>query len=504
MKKISILSTIGTIATCTFFSLTPLFSLNIHAKQGNVIEVGKDGIDTISQAIKEASEGDTIKIPKGKYEEHIIITKNNLTLSAEEGTVIDGSIFTLNNQELDKLTDEFLKETESDRKKSEDEKWEEAWSKATSMMYISAKNVSVSGLEITNFKLNEPSSDIAPKGILVDSGSENITIKNCKIHDMGINDYIDVPNIDEKYNAHGILIEAQPDKPISDITVTKCELYNLKCGNSETFAINGNVSNFAVSYNYIHDCDNIGIDAIGYEHSQSNDDRARGGNIFENKVVNVSSSTNATYDYESCAAGIYVDGGYDIKVHDNYVEGCDIGIEVATEHAQKEVTDIKVTNNTLVKNDGLAGIVIGGSDPDENGQAKNCVFAQNTVYNTDNACLAVQYARDINNVFTKNLFIADKNAEAYYEAAEGEEGYIDYESYGNPVTFKDSDGNTVDIINSINKNMTTEDLPECFKDNDTFSLKKISVDSEKREISVTANKDLTGYGSDKTNRIPNK
>ena len=46
--------------------------------------------------------------------------------------------------------------------------------------------------------------------------------------------------------------------------------------------------------------------------------------------------------------------------------------------------------------------------------------------------------------------------------------------------------------------MATEDLPEQFKDNDTFSLKKISVDSEKGEISVTANKDLTGYGSDKT------
>ena len=499
MKKISILSTIGAIATCTFFSLTPLFSLNIHAKQGNVIEVGKDGIDTISQAIKEASEGDTIKIPKGKYEEHIVITKNNLTLSAEEGTVIDGSKFNLSDKNVNTLTEEFLEETKNDHKKSEDEKWEEAWSKATSMVYIRANDVTVSGLEITNFQLPEASSDIVPKGIFVDSGSNTITIKNCKIYEMGIKKYKDIQDKDLKFNAHGILVKATTEKSISDITIKKCELYNLKCGNSESLAINGNVSNFEVSGNYIHDCDNIGIDAIGYENSlEDEDDRARNGRIFENKVINISSSKNATYDYEPCAGGIYVDGGKDIDIFDNYVEGCDIGIEVATEHPQKVVTNIKVTNNTLVKNNKSAGIVLGGSDPDDNGQAKDCVFAHNTVYNTENACITIQYARDINNVFTKNLFIAEKDAEVYYEAAKGEDDYIDYEAYGNPVSFMDSDGNTVDIINSINKNMATEDLPEQFKDNDTFSLKKISVDSEKGEISVTANKDLTGYGSAKT------
>ena len=52
--------------------------------------------------------------------------------------------------------------------------------------------------------------------------------------------------------------------------------------------------------------------------------------------------------------------------------------------------------------------------------------------------------------------------------------------------------------------MATEDLPEQFKDNDTFSLKKISVDSEKGEISVTADQDLSDYGSAKTNRILSK
>ena len=157
---------------------------------------------------------------------------------------------------------------------------------------IEADNVSISGLEIKGLKLHHISKNIAPKGIYVAEGSDDVSITNCTIHDMGIREYD--PAINKKtdsYNAHGILAVAQPYNPIKNLKIKKCTLYNLTLGNSEALVVNGNVDNFEISGNYVHDCDNIGIDAICYEQTTDEDsaekvelDRAHDGRIFENIV----------------------------------------------------------------------------------------------------------------------------------------------------------------------------------------------------------------------------
>jgi hypothetical protein len=42
-------------------------------------------------------------------------------------------------------------------------------------------------------------------------------------------------------------------------------VYDNRTGNSESLTINGNVTHFQVTNNLVHDNDNIGIDAIGFE-----------------------------------------------------------------------------------------------------------------------------------------------------------------------------------------------------------------------------------------------
>lgn len=420
-------------------------------KASNIITVGKDA-DTISDAIDMAEDGTTIIVPKGVYKEQIAIDEehNGITILGEDGAILDGS---------------SIKPTEEDY----------------SMIYIQSANVSIENLDIQGFKLNGPSEDIAPVGITVDEGSSNICISHCKVHDLGCV-YTDES---DEYNAHGIIVQGMPESPIEDVTIENCSIYNLTLGNSEAVAINGNVDTFTVKNNYVYNCDNIGIDAIGFEQTDEDDtanarelDRARNGVISNNKVDRISSANNITYrndegGIDACAGGIYVDGGKDTTVCDNYVSNCDIGIEVATEHLNTTVSGVKVYNNTLVNNNALAGISVGGCSPKENGAAVDCEIKNNTIYNTAGACFQFQFAKDSTNIVTKNIFIAEDDADVYYEAC-GEY----------------SQGNTV------KDNMANDEMP--YENNIEFDLVDFEDNFDNNSISVVTSTDLSGYGSDDT------
>src|SRR4051794_8262784 len=86
---------------------------------------------------------------------------------------------------------------------------------------------------------------------------------------------------------------------MTNIVIDGSEVYQCRTGNSETIAINGNVVNWEVTNNLVHDNTNIGIDAIGYEAtccggtSDAILDRARNGVIRGNTVWNCSSAGTA-------------------------------------------------------------------------------------------------------------------------------------------------------------------------------------------------------------------
>lgn len=142
--------------------------------------------------------------------------------------------------------------------------------------------------------------------------------------------------------------------------------------------LNGNISDFAVSYNLIYSNDNIGIDFAGFEEGNDTEiNRARDGKCVGNIVYHISSLTNKTYA-GAAADGIYVDGGKNIRISDNIVMGCDIGIEAASEHAGHAADGISIKNNLVLKCRNVAGISIGGSG-NENGSANGCSVSRNTV-----------------------------------------------------------------------------------------------------------------------------
>ena len=250
-----------------------------------------------------------------------------------------------------------------------------------------------------------------------------ITIRNCLICDID--------------GVHGIAVYATNDKiPVTGLVLKECEVYNCKCGDSESVVVNGNIDGFTICKNIIHDNNNIGIDMIGFEgtalHGASYDgnrydvDFVRNGKCYGNKVYNISAEGNAAYlengEYSLCAAGIYVDGGQNIQIYENEILNCDIGIEVATEHNPKEnplfqVAGIEVYDNEITRCSGFAGLSFGGYDS-KRGFTVDCHFYRNTL--TDNPVqIVVQRSRD--NEIDHNTIIGGKVFVEYNEELPKEE-----------------------------------------------------------------------------------
>jgi hypothetical protein len=174
--------------------------------------------------------------------------------------------------------------------------------------------------------------------------------------------------------------------------------------------LNGNVTNFAVSNNVVHDNDNIGIDFIGFEgNGPADQDQARSGLCAGNRVYNISSATNPTYGGERSADGIYVDGGKDIIIERNIVDNCDIGIEVASEHGGKTTSGITVRSNFVSRS--FQGNILSGGYDASRGNAANIVIVNNTLYHGADGEVILQY--NCNGITIKNNICVANPGTAY-------------------------------------------------------------------------------------------
>jgi hypothetical protein len=185
----------------------------------------------------------------------------------------------------------------------------------------------------------------------------------------------------------------------------------MKTGCSETLTFNGNVDTFTVTDNLIHDNNNIGIVAIGFEGTSPDPayDQARNGQIARNTVYNITSQGNKSYSSGCwCADGIYVDGGTKIIVERNLVHSVDLGIEIASEHSGKTSSYVTARSN-LVYFGNSAGISIGGYANGVGG-SDHVTIVNNTLYNNDgkktgSGEFQIQY-HATNNVFKNNIVYA--------------------------------------------------------------------------------------------------
>ena len=132
--------------------------------------------------------------------------------------------------------------------------------------------------------------------------------------------------------------------------------------------VSGNVTNFAITCNVIHDADNAAIAAIGLEEVAADPtlDYARNGTISRNILYNISTKNNPAEDKEYDADGISADSASDVTIDRNLIYNVDIGIEVASQHRNRAAHNVTVRNN-LIYHANSTGISIGGDSPSAGG-----------------------------------------------------------------------------------------------------------------------------------------
>lgn len=293
--------------------------------------------------------------------------------------------------------------------------------------------ITVSGLEIRNFTSTSDSQ--VPVGIYVSGADNQIQLLSNHVHNITTTAPANANNCAS--NALGIAIygTAAPAS-INNLTISGNEVDHNKTGCSETVTLNGNVENFTVVGNLIHDNNNIGIDAIGYEGTapQAAYDRARNGTISGNTVYNITSYGNPDYGNVYAADGIYVDGGTNIVIERNTVHDTDLNVELASEHSGK-LTDYITLRNNLIYHGNSNGISIGGYDS-KRGGTDHCTIVNNTLYNNDvqqtgSGEFQVQYYAT-NNVFKDNIVSAGASQDLFfnnYTNSESNPVDVDYNLY---------------------------------------------------------------------------
>ncbi len=177
----------------------------------------------------------------------------------------------------------------------------------------------------------------------------------------------------------------------------------MRTGNSETLDVDGNVTNFQITNNLVHDNDNIGIDVIGYEGvGPVGFDEAMYGVVSGNTIYNISGITNPGEGLSYDADGFYCDGCAYVTFERNLLINVDYGIETTSEHSRclANGTQWSGPNNTgtaargkfpcygryatvrnnVFYNSNACGNSIGGYS-NRVGSSYHDVFVNNTLYN---------------------------------------------------------------------------------------------------------------------------
>ena len=350
---------------------------------------GDDGHDgsgaspwaSIQHAVDAVAAGDTICVHAGNYNELVTITRSGseaagpIVLQAVHGdaAVIDGTGLPIPGGQHGLVT------------------------------LADVSHVVVSGLELRNYATASTAN--VPIGLYVTGAGSDIRLQVNHIHD------IRTSANGCAANAFGLKVDGtRAPASINNLTIAGNEIDHLVLGCSESFSLDGNVEHWAIAGNVVHDTNNIGIGAIGFEGVAPDPayDQARDGVISGNTVYNVTSYGNPAYGNEYAADGIYVDGGTRIVIERNRVHHVDFGIEVASEHAGRTSSDVTVRNN-LVYLGHSAGVSIGGYASGVGG-SDHVTIVGNTLYRNDQANTGegefqVQYHAS-NNVFENNLVYA--------------------------------------------------------------------------------------------------
>ena len=286
---------------------------------------------------------------------------------------------------------------------------------------VNCSHVVVQGLDIYNYKTTDGTR--IPAGIYIHGAGSDLRLVGNTVREIW-------QSSTTTGDGFGIAIYGDSAAaPLDGLILDGNTIHSLRTGSSESVTLNGNVTNFQVTNNVVHDCNNIGIDFIGYEQGSVADtvDFARNGLCSGNVVYNIDSQYNPAYggnfdgifvdqaarNATRAAPGLYVDGGASIVMERNVMYACNAGASIGSEHSGKFSNDVRFRNN-LIRHNHIAGLFLGGATRNGNGGATNCVISNNTFYQNDlehygGGSVAIQHNVSTTTI-KQNLFFASAEA----------------------------------------------------------------------------------------------
>jgi hypothetical protein len=262
------------------------------------------------------------------------------------------------------------------------------WSDSGGVSIVDSRSVEIYGLTVENYTFDGTAH--TPAGIYVTVRSDTSSTGQAKVPhrsacflnggacgDIYIidNTVRDITNTADKdyskksvcgngsVDAYGIAVIAAGSKTspaLQHVVVERNTVTGTRTGQSETMTFNGDLTDFLVADNTVHDVDNIGLDTIGWETGSS---QANHGYVVGNTVYNVDTWSNAAYGrwkngrcvaQPENAAGIYDDGASYIWINSNVVWNADQGINLDVETAGKETGHLLVSGNTVHNDPGTS------------------------------------------------------------------------------------------------------------------------------------------------------
>jgi hypothetical protein len=389
-RKVSILRN-ASVANAVMFVIFLMLAQSLAGQTGATFYVSKKGSDsnpgtigspwlTIQHAANSVSAGATVYVFAGVYNESVNFPSSGtasapITFQSYPGqtAVIDGTGVPINGTQ--------------------------------GLVNIVGKRsyITIEGFEIRHYTTT--SENNVPSGVWITGSGTGVQILNNRVHDI-------TTKAEANGNAFGISVYGTSKKPIAQLVISGNEVYNLRTGESESVNVDGNVTYFKITNNLVHDNDNIGIDAIGYEGvGPVGYDEAMYGEISGNTIYNISGITNPGEGYEYDADGLYCDGCAYVTFERNLILQADYGIETTSENqvCQANGTEWSGPDNTgtsargkfpcygryvtvrnnIFYNSNACGNSIGGYAPatkngghsNGGGSSYHDVFVNNTLYN---------------------------------------------------------------------------------------------------------------------------
>lgn len=379
-----------------------LSSLSLFAQSGSTFYVSKSGSNsnsgsftapwlTIQHAASTVTAGATVYVEAGVYNESVNLPNSGTALNPITFTNYPGQAAVIDGTGLAVSGTQGL------------------------INIVNQSYITVSGFEIRNYTTNSPNP--TPAGIWITGAGTGVQLLNNLVHNI-------TTTSEKNGNAFGIAVYGTSSMPITQITISGNQVYNLRTGNSESVNVDGNVTYFSITNNIVHDNDNIGIDAIGFEGvGPTGSDQAKYGEVSGNTVYNISGITNPGEGKSYDADGLYCDGCAYVIFERNTIYSCDLAMEAASEHKGHDSSYVTIRNN-LFYNSNAVGVSIGGYSNTVGG-SDHVVIVNNTLFNNNTknqgAEFQIQYhsGSSSGNIFENNIVYAGSQNVWIYSFVKG-------------------------------------------------------------------------------------